>query len=364
MTPARPGGTDDGCSVVAPPVPRRHVCNRASGGRGVRRVMMSLQPAFVLSLPRSGSTLLQRMLGAHPMIATSAEPWVLLPLFAARHERGVYARYNHRVAQRALTAFIGQLRDGERTYHGQVRRFAVELYERAADPEASIFVDKTPRYGLYADELIATFPDAPIVIMWRNPLAVVASLVRSWLDGRWMPYLHVVDLYDLLEALTAAVASHPGRFHQLRYEDLVHEPERRLRALLDHLGVPWDDRVLTNFSATDVRGPVGDRAGSLTNQTRVSTAATDRWPEAFESPVRRRWAQQYLAWIGRERLSLMGYDHARLRAQLAAAPLRWRMLPSDLGHTAKGVAWRILEPQIARDKWAERARPEWITSHG
>lgn len=326
--------------------------------------MTSVTPVFVLSLPRSGSTLLQRMLGAHPAIGTSAEPWVLLPLLAAVDERGVYARYNHRVARRALGAFISRLQGGEQTYWEQVRRFGVGLYERSADAGSTIFVDKTPRYGLYVDHLVTAFPDAPVVVLWRNPLAVVASLLDSWLDDRWMPYLHVVDLYDLLERLTAAVASDPARYHQLRYEDLVRAPETHVRPLLDRLGVSWDERILRDFSSTDVRGPVGDRHGSLTGRRRVSAAGADRWPIAFSSPVRRRWAHRYLNWIGAERLRLMGYDLARLREQLDATSTRWSTVPADLAHTVRGLAWRAVEPQIARDKWAERAHIERITSHG
>lgn len=326
--------------------------------------MTTLEPVFLLSLPRSGSTLLQRMLGAHPTISTSAEPWILLPLLAALDERGVYTRYNHRVAQRAMASFVGQLREGEAAYLAQVRQFAMGLYEGAADPDAAIFVDKTPRYGLYADRLLRTFPTSPMIVIWRNPLAVVASLLRSWLGSRWMPYLHIVDLYDLLDGLTSAVAADPERFHQLRYEDLVHRPEATLRRLVDRLGVPWDERILSDFGGTDVRGPVGDRSGSLTGQTSVSSAAADQWPDAFVSPVRRRWATRYLDWIGHDRLQLMGYDDMQLRARLTAAPTRWKMVPADLALTAKGLAWRALEPQIMKDKWSRRSAPERMMSHG
>lgn len=328
--------------------------------------MTTLEPAFLLSLPRSGSTLLQRMLGAHPTISTSAEPWVLLPLLAAFDERGVYARYNHRVAHRAMASFVGELREGEGTYLAHVRQFAMGLYERAADPDAAVFVDKTPRYGLYADRLLRTFPAAPLIVIWRNPLAVVASLLRSWLGDRWMPYLHVVDLYDLLDGLTSAVAADPARFHQLRYEDLVRDPEVTLRSLVDRLDVPWDDRVLSDFARTNVGGPVGDRdrSGSLTGETAVSSAAVDQWPDAFASPVRRRWATRYLDWIGQDRLQLMGYDDALLREQLTTAPTRWTTVPADIAFTAKGLAWRALEPQIMKDKWSQRSTPERIMSHG
>ncbi|MFV1990599.1 MAG: sulfotransferase, partial [Acidimicrobiales bacterium] len=49
-----------------------------------------IRPAFLLSLPRSGSTLLQRLLGAHSMVATVAEPWLLIPPLYALRDEGVY----------------------------------------------------------------------------------------------------------------------------------------------------------------------------------------------------------------------------------------------------------------------------------
>lgn len=54
-----------------------------------------ITPLFLFSLPRSGSTLAQRMLAAHPAVATVTEPWILLPFLYARKEEGVYAEYRH-----------------------------------------------------------------------------------------------------------------------------------------------------------------------------------------------------------------------------------------------------------------------------
>ncbi|MBT8101022.1 MAG: sulfotransferase, partial [Gammaproteobacteria bacterium] len=52
-----------------------------------------LRPVFLLSLPRSGSTLLQRMLMTHPAISSVPEPWLLLPIFYPRRTSGHSAEY-------------------------------------------------------------------------------------------------------------------------------------------------------------------------------------------------------------------------------------------------------------------------------
>lgn len=324
-----------------------------------------VRPAFLLSLPRSGSTLLQRMLGAHPAVSTCAEPWILLPVLAGLNPAGVYAHYNHGVAHRAVDAFTHRLPGGRDAMLARVRGYATGLYTDAAAPGAQVFIDKTPRYGLYIDDLLDAFPDAPMIVLWRNPLAVVASVLTSWLGGRWMPYLHDVDLFELLERLVGAVEHDPGRFHRLRYEDLVASPEAEMRRALAHLGLNWDERVVSGFSATDVRGPVGDRgAGSVGDGGGVSSAATDTWPAAFAGPIRQRWARRYLDWIGPRRLAAMGYDAAQLRQQLSAAPRRSAAVVDDLRLSAKGMAWRIAEPRILADKWAAHRRGDRVVGHG
>ncbi|MGH3139020.1 MAG: sulfotransferase, partial [Gaiellales bacterium] len=89
---------------------------------------MSVRPVFVFSLPRSGSTLLQRMVATHPEIATASEPWILLPQLYALRETGIVAEYGHRTAARAIADFGDSLPGGRDDYLDEVRRSALALY--------------------------------------------------------------------------------------------------------------------------------------------------------------------------------------------------------------------------------------------
>ena len=91
-------------------------------------------PLFLLSLPRSGSTLAQRILAAHQDIATASEPWILLPYLYTLRERGVYAEYNHRVLVRAVEDFCEVLPHGRDDYVAEIRELAVRLYRKASPP--------------------------------------------------------------------------------------------------------------------------------------------------------------------------------------------------------------------------------------
>ena len=70
-------------------------------------------PVFLFSLPRSGSTLLQRMLLGHEQIASISEGWVLLPLIYAMKKKGVVAEYSHISSQIAMRDIIANLENRE-----------------------------------------------------------------------------------------------------------------------------------------------------------------------------------------------------------------------------------------------------------
>lgn len=326
------------------------------------------EPVFLLSLPRSGSTLLQRILGAHSEIATAPEPWVLLPLFYAIREEGVFAEYNHRVAARAVRDLYGRVpsgaadsasADGADAWRRRVRDLAASTYDEVAGG-APFFLDKTPRYSLVLDDLLATFPAAPMVCLWRNPLAVVASLSETWAEGRWEPWLHKVDLFDGLAALVSAVERQPERFLTVRYEDLVASPERVCRMIVERLGLSWEPEVLEAFPGVRLEGTVGDRDGVAAYDA-VSRAPLEKWRDTLASPVRRTWCARYLDWIGPGRLERMGYSSDELRGSLDRLETDWARAPRDAWDTVKGVAYNLLEPEITRPK--TRSLRRWRTVH-
>ena len=141
---------------------------------------MSVTPIFLLSLPRSGSTLVQRVLAAHPQVATAAEPWVLLPHLYATRERGIAAEYTQPIAARAIAEFLRSLPNGERDYREALHDFVIDLYTRASSEGATYFLDKTPRYHYIVDDLLETFP-------------MRSSSSSGGTRSRWSPHRRDVD---------------------------------------------------------------------------------------------------------------------------------------------------------------------------
>jgi hypothetical protein len=299
---------------------------------------MTIRPLFILSLPRSGSTLVQRVLGAHPDIATAAEPWVLLPHTYATRATGAYAEYGHALAARAIREFAASLPDGEETYRDELRAFVLRLYEQAAGGTTAYFLDKTPRYHFIADDLFGLFPDATFVFLWRNPLAVVASTVETWGRGRWKIGRWRVDLFEGLANLVASRERHADSSLSMRYEDLVSDPQGHWPQLFEYLELPFDPGILTSFPSVRVPGRFGDPTG-VEAYDALTTRSIDKWRSTLANPFRKRWCRDYLRWIGAERLAVMGYQLDDLLEELDAVPVGTKRLGSDLVRSS--AAWVV-----------------------
>jgi hypothetical protein len=311
-----------------------------------------LRPLFLLSLPRAGSTLVQRVLGAHPEIATVSEPWLLLaPLYALR-SGGMRAEYWQETASEALEDFCRELDGGSDDYRAALGRFALELYRGAAGHDATFFLDKTPRYHTIASELPRLFPDARFIVLWRNPLAVLSSLLSTFRDARFEPYLFEIDLFAGVANLAGFADMHQN-LQAVRYEDLVGgDAEAHWAQLFGFLDLDFDPEILTRFGQVELRGRYGDPTATLLSS--ISAQNLDKWRASLDGTVRVAWCRRWLDWIGRDRLALMGYDFDVLGTELAslacARPV-WR----DLLHL--GSSWTSARLKAAALAWPDSPRP-------
>lgn len=293
-----------------------------------------MKPVFLLSLPRSGSTLLQRVLASHSRIATAAEPWLLLPLIYPLRSAGVAAIYEHQRLFEAVEDFCGRLPNRRSDYLGAVAEMVTGLYAKIGT-DADYFLDKTPRYHLILDELRESFPDARFVLLWRNPLAVAASMIDTWADGKWNLHWFQVDLFDGLAALHRFAQQSGSTYTAHRFEDFVSEPEAVCRQILEHLGLPFEDAMLTNFSRVELQGRMGDPTGVKAYKS-ISTGSLDKWKTTLGNPLRKRWARRYLKWIGPDRLEAMGYSMAELERELDDTPTTLSRVGSDIARMPYG----------------------------
>ncbi|HXG49048.1 MAG TPA: sulfotransferase, partial [Methylomirabilota bacterium] len=291
---------------------------------------------FLISQPRAGSTLLQRVLAGHPEIFATAEPWLMLhPLYALRTE-GLTAEYDAGQARAALKDFCENLPRGEESYVEAVRAFGVALYNQALAPSGrSRFLDKTPRYYLVCDELRRAFPRAKFVLLLRNPLAVLASILTTWVKQDW-PRLdrHRLDLVRAPGLLAEAMTRFGDQAHVVRYEDLVDAPEATVRRLCDHLGLEFQARMIDYGANPRPRGRMGDAVGIHRHQRPV-TESRDRWIEVLRGPRERLLAEHYLDALDDAVLAKLGYPKEELRARLCSRAVReGAVRPAWVAHAA------------------------------
>ncbi|HUI08015.1 MAG TPA: sulfotransferase [Verrucomicrobiae bacterium] len=195
---------------------------------------------FILSPPRSGSTLLGAMLANHPQALCPPEPWLLLPLGALRSpDSEIIAAYDHGLAGAAWNDSVP-----DQLFDQAVRAFALAAYNSwLREAHREVFVDKTPRYYHVLPWLERLFPKAFKVRLLRNPLDVVSSCKQTWnltideiVGDVTSP--HSFDTTISFALLSAYFASGTPYQYQLRYEDLVRDPASQIAKLCRFIGLP------------------------------------------------------------------------------------------------------------------------------
>jgi Sulfotransferase family len=296
---------------------------------------VSKRPIFLLSLPRAGSTFVQRVLASHQEISTTSEPWILLPFLYAARAKGICADYNQRLAYQAINDFIAAFRNGRDDYDTELRRFVLELYRRASPNGGSYFLDKTPRYHLIVEDLFRLFPEAKYVFLWRNPLSVVASSIDTWARGRWSLHRFRIDLFDGVENLISGYERHTEKAFAIRYEDLVTSPSDTWPRLFEYLELSFDPAFLERFHKVELRGRMGDPSGRKLYEE-LTAVPIEKWKRSLNNPFRKAWCRRYLDWIGERRLAVMGYEQEELIQTLDSLHMTYHSLGSDVLRAAYG----------------------------
>lgn len=265
---------------------------------------------FIISQPRSGSTLLQRILAGHPEIQTSAETWLLLhPLYALKTD-GITAEFNHRWARCGVAEFLANYTDGEQIYIKGLREWARVIYSNAmARSKRSFFLDKTPRYFFIIPELWRVFPEAKFIFLIRNPLAVLASELRTYVRGDWT----ILERFepDLRQAPRLIIDGlHLLGENAIRvtYEDFVRDPKPQLHSLCDRLGITFYSSMLDYSHTPAPIGRMNDPVGIHCHSS-PSSDGVDKWKWMLHDPQARHFAQCYLSDLGGDTLAGLGYSY-------------------------------------------------------
>jgi len=270
---------------------------------------------FIISQPRSGSTLLQRVLSGHPGIQTSAETWLMLPPVYAMKPEACITEYNAKSAATGARDFLRYYTDGVEVYDEAIRNWAATLYGHALKKSGrKYFLDKTPRYFFIIPELYRLFPRARFVFLLRNPLAVLASLLSTYVQDDWCKLGFF--RYDLLRApslILEGVRVVGSDAVVLHYEAFVSNPEEELARLCERLGIAFHSAMLDYAASEPPKGKLNDPVG-VKQHSRPSTGSLEKWKRLGENEQHRHLAACYLEALGKEVIDSMGYEMEELAA--------------------------------------------------
>ena len=304
--------------------------------------MRHLTPIFLFSLPRSGSTLLQRLIAMHPEVTTESETWLLLPLFyLMKNESGV-TEYNGKYARAGIGEAFKNIENGKEKYFNEVAKLASNIWANFAIDGEKYFLEKTPRYHLIVEEIIQTFPDAKFIFLWRNPLAITSSIISTWGNNRWNVYRYYIDLYKGLGNLASAFKKHKANSIGLNYETLLEAPEQELNRIMEYLGLSAEGIDPDKLAEVTLTGKMGDKKGTK-KYRKISKEPLENWKSHLGNPVRRVWSRKYLDWVGTERLTDMGYDKEDLQNQLSSIPISLKYMVSDIVRIVYGIIFRFFD---------------------
>jgi len=248
-------------SRIAAAYPRA-ACSPSVAGT-VRGNLQSARYIFIVGLPRSGTTLVERILSGLPDVRSNGETdhFSRALLAAARGDGDVF--------QRAAAA------DPD----------AVALnYARLADPGAPAdhIIEKLPINYLYVGAIQRALPQAKVLLLRRSPLDSCFAMYRT-LFAAGYPFSYDLEelgrYYAAYERLIDHWRSTLGsRLHEIVYEDLVHEPRRSGAALAGYCELSWSDAAIDiqknrsvslTASAAQVRRPIyGSSSGRWRHYSR------------------------------------------------------------------------------------------------
>jgi len=218
-------------------------------------------PIFILGQPRTGTTLVERIITSHSQVHSAGE----LQQFGLALRR----LSDYQNPKRFSAELFAAAKDLDATKIGN-------LYlqtSRRLQGETSYFVDKLPQNYLMIPLILKALPDAKIIHLVRDPMdACFSSFKQLFADA----YLHSYDQNEMArhharysKLMQTWRERFPGRFLEISYENVARDIEPSARQLISYLDLPWEDACL-NFhqqktavstaSAVQVREPAHTRS--------------------------------------------------------------------------------------------------------
>lgn len=230
---------------------------------------MEESPVFIVGFPRSGTTLLEQTLDAHPSLCSMDE-----------------TRFLHEVIDRMVDDGVGypaKLASVSRTLREELRQMYWNRVRRKVEvAPGQRLVDKNPMNLLALPAIGRLFPNSRILVAVRHPCDVILSC--------YMQHFRAPEFTMLCRDLPSLAAGYRRAFdfwyreaailrpsvREVRYETLVNDFESQVRAIADFLGLPWNDAMLEPGEHARRKGFISTPSYSQVIQP-VGSGSVGRW---------------------------------------------------------------------------------------
>lgn len=234
-------------------------------------------PIFILGMPRTGSTLVEQILAAHPQVLSVGEA-------------GAFEQTLLGIDANKRAAFPDWLPDVDRNDLQEIARgYLARIHDMASARNRSAYnpgkriVDKTPTNFTYLGLIHLALPNARIIHTRRDPIDTCLSCFETFFAGNGVSYSY--DLAELgryyahyRKMMTMWDTMLPGSFMAVDYASLVNDFEKEVRRILLHCSLDWDDACL---SFHEVTRPVQTASASQVRQPLFSTSVR-KWRPSDE----------------------------------------------------------------------------------
>lgn len=220
-------------------------------------------PIFITGMPRSGTTLMERIIGAHSEVT---------PLGERQAGPGLLEQFVMQLRQMDVRAAV-------QWFENKSDSFREKYLQGTDEVETAFFTDKMPGNALAIPLLSALFPKAKFILTRRCPFDIAVSIYRhqfpfaySWAH-RFEDIAHYMPI--MMGAAADFVRALPGRAHIVDYDSLAKQPAEDSRELMSCLELEWEEGCLrpackgqrvATFSSVQVRDSISPKSsdgGSL-----------------------------------------------------------------------------------------------------
>jgi LPS sulfotransferase NodH len=262
----------------------------------------STEPHIIMGgAPRSGTTLLRKLLDRHPQICCGAETKLFVP-----------AAFNLEWLARSYQIPFSELRVMRSASSSQASFIDAFAARVRTDAAKARWAEKTPQNIRNLDWILARFPEASVIHIIRDGRDVICSMRQHpdwrWVDGAWEKVLvpRSVDWYArrwLADTATGMAWRDDPRYVEVRYEDLVADPLAVLRAICDGIGASADVAWLEAVARREGEARSAGQTKRPDYEGAVSGASVGRWREDLTAAEQREVGR-----LCRPRLMELGYE--------------------------------------------------------